>query len=129
MPMVPFLGVNLSDLTFTEDGNDTYVNDYVSPITSSDRQQSKSVTYIDAMPQTIDKNVEISPLPLVNFEKFKLISQLLGTLQTLQKAPKYKFARVEGVETWLLNSFVPYEEADLFTLSKQCEPRVNPSTT
>lgn len=129
--MVPFLGVNLSDLTFTEDGNESYVAEIESSLSAQPlgSPRSKSVTSIDVMQQTLDKNTEIIPLKLVNFEKFKLISQLLNTLQTLQKAPKYSFPKIDRVQDWLLNNFIPYEEADLFTLSKQCEPRVNPSTT
>lgn len=106
--MVPYLGVNLSDLTFTEDGNETYANVDIDPQGNNN---------------SVSVNQGFSQLKTINFTKFKLISQLLSTLSTLQKAPKYTFERKEIVEEWLMNSFVPYEESDLFALSKQCEPR------
>jgi hypothetical protein len=123
--MVPYLGVNLSDLTFTEDGNDTYTADIIStPELKKIHRKSSFTTSTEVFEPPLPPNFQIVQLGMINFTKFKLISQLLTNIQVLQKAPLYQFPKNDAVEDWLLNSFVPLEEGVMYTLSKQCEPRI-----
>jgi len=56
-PIMPYLGVNLSDLTFTEDGNPTYVPSGIEGVTA------------------------------INFSKFRLVSKILANILLFQKMP------------------------------------------
>ena len=68
IPVLPYVGVNLSDLTFSEDGNSTFFKDPDSSVDMGD-----------------------PPLPLVNFGKMRLISQVFSQIKEQQQSPDFKF--------------------------------------
>ena len=68
VPVLPYVGVNLSDLTFSEDGNPSF---FVDPISSTDMGDPA--------------------LPLVNFGKMRLISQVFSQIKDQQQSPDFVF--------------------------------------
>lgn len=94
-PILPYLGVNLSDLTFAEDGNPTYLQ----PTSST------------------------ASLPIVNFTKFQLISHLVNSATQLQRG-EYTFPIDETVQNFLRNDWLVLDDAELYEASKIVEPRL-----
>ncbi|KAI8829617.1 ras guanine nucleotide exchange factor domain-containing protein [Chytriomyces cf. hyalinus JEL632] len=97
IPVLPYLGVNLSDLTFTEDGNPTYVT-----------------------------NDECSPgelIKIINFSKFKMISKLLSGILKFQSG-QYDFEYDEHVQRWLRTEWEAASSKELYEMSLLCEPRI-----
>jgi hypothetical protein len=68
IPVLPYVGVNLTDLTFTEDGNPSFFVDSNSSIENGD-----------------------PALPLVNFGKMRLISQIISQIKEQQCSPDFTF--------------------------------------
>lgn len=97
VPILPYVGVNLSDLTFTEDGNPTFYRDPSSSMPFS--------------------------LPLVNFGKMRLISQIFTTIQEQQRCPNFSFPVNSKIQFWILDIWPLMSEADLYNASLICEPR------
>ncbi|KAJ3103709.1 RasGEF [Phlyctochytrium bullatum] len=107
VPILPYLGVNLKDLTFAEDGNPTYI-------------APADVAVALRVPQNAaDK--------YINFTKFRLISKLLENIMASQKG-QYDFKADDKVQGFLKDDWVALETADLYEHSRQCEPRVPTST-
>jgi hypothetical protein len=69
VPVLPYVGVNLSDLTFSEDGNTSF--------------------YIDP---NAHKSMGDPALPLVNFGKMRLISGVFSLIKEQQRSPNFEFA-------------------------------------
>ena len=95
IPILPYIGVNLTDLTFTEDGNPTFI------------------------PSSTETN------KIVNYAKFHLISQSLSTILLLQKSPKFDtmFKVDERAKDWIENCWPVFSEKNLYEISKMVEPR------
>jgi hypothetical protein len=68
VPVLPYVGVNLSDLTFSEDGNPSF---FVDP--------------------NFHKSMGDPALPLVNFGKMRMISQVFSQIKEQQRAPTFEF--------------------------------------
>jgi hypothetical protein len=64
--ILPYVGVNLSDLTLSEDGNPSF--------------------FIDPKAH---KSLGDPPLPLVNFGKMRLISQVFSLIKEQQRSPNF----------------------------------------
>ncbi|KAJ3215349.1 RasGEF [Dinochytrium kinnereticum] len=108
-PLLPYLGVNLKDLTFAEDGNPTHLS--LAEVATTLRMPQQSVS---------DEKV-------INFTKFRMISKLLDSIVATQKG-LYDFKADEKVQMWLKEDWVCLETAELYEQSKICEPRVPVST-
>ncbi|KAJ3305382.1 RasGEF [Blyttiomyces sp. JEL0837] len=98
-PILPYLGVNLKDLTFTEDGNPTFLEP---PGT-----QPQSTNYSDKV---------------INFTKFRLISKLFDSIIESQRG-KYNFQTDDAIQRWLKTQWVSLDSAELYEQSKICEPK------
>jgi hypothetical protein len=67
IPILPYVGVYLSDLTFAEDGNPSFF---------------------------IDPNAQTSSMvahPMVNFGKMRLISQIISQICELKRSPAFTY--------------------------------------
>ncbi|KAJ3416659.1 RasGEF [Chytridiales sp. JEL 0842] len=106
--ILPYLGVNLQDLTFTEDGNPTFLAETPN---STQSQLSTPETPRD----TSDK--------LINFSKFRMISRLLQNIMDYQKG-EYTFNADDGIQDFLKTGWRALDNAGLYEQSKLCEPRV-----
>ncbi|KAI9328809.1 ras guanine nucleotide exchange factor domain-containing protein [Obelidium mucronatum] len=91
--VLPYLGVNLSDLTFTEDGNPSYNSDD---------------------PATGER--------IINFSKFRMISKILGGILKSQVG-QYDFVFDDDVQRWLKNEWEAASSKELYDMSLLCEPR------
>ncbi|KAL3895970.1 MAG: hypothetical protein SGCHY_004373 [Lobulomycetales sp.] len=100
IPVLPYVGVNLSDLTFTEDGNPSF---YENP--------------------NATKELGDPPLPLVNFGKMRLISQVFSMIKEQQRSPNFEFEVNHKVQFWVLDIWPLMSETDLYAASLKCEPR------
>ncbi|KAJ3238683.1 hypothetical protein HDU78_003363 [Chytriomyces hyalinus] len=98
IPVLPYLGVNLSDLTFTEDGNPTYV--------TNDECSSPGEL-----------------IKIINFSKFKMISKLLSAILKFQSG-QYDFEYDEHVQRWLRTEWEAASSKELYEMSLLCEPRI-----
>eukprot|EP01133_Synstelium_polycarpum_P017183 gene17183-20472_t len=96
-PCIPYLGINLTDLTFIEDGNP----DYLESTGSATNNPTGS--------------------PLINFKKRELFYTAWSDIARFQESP-YQFAQEEPLNTFLLH-FPQLEEKDLYELSIALEPR------
>ncbi|KAJ3225262.1 Ras protein-specific guanine nucleotide-releasing factor [Clydaea vesicula] len=94
-PMLPYIGISLSDLTFTEDGNPTFVTE----------------------------GGENNSLSVINFSKLRMISQILSTISEQLRSPHYQFTCQSNVQDWLLEEMHIMTESELYTQSKLCEPK------
>ena len=90
---VPYLGVYLTDLTFTEDGNKDMV---------AAREGGKAT--------------------LINFKKRALVHNVVAELQLYQQGAVYDVTKIEPLHTMLLEVPSISEEA-LYALSMLREPR------
>ncbi|KAL3895971.1 MAG: hypothetical protein SGCHY_004374 [Lobulomycetales sp.] len=100
IPVLPYVGVNLSDLTFTEDGNPSF---YENP--------------------NATKELGDPPLPLVNFGKMRLISQVFSMIKEQQRSPNFQFDVNLQIQFWILEVWPLISENDLYAASLKCEPR------
>jgi hypothetical protein len=69
VPVLPYVGVNLTDLTFSEDGNPSF--------------------FVDPNSQKV---LGDPALPLVNFGKMRLISGVFSLIKEQQRSPNFEFA-------------------------------------
>ncbi|KAJ3182085.1 Ras protein-specific guanine nucleotide-releasing factor [Geranomyces variabilis] len=102
-PILPYLGVNLSDLTFAEDGNPTHLN----PPASDSSNPGPAVAG-----------------PIINFSKFRLVSMLVRSVAQLQARGDYTFPPDPRVQTFLLCEWGVFDDAELYEASKIVEPRL-----
>eukprot|EP01132_Coremiostelium_polycephalum_P008350 gene8350-10256_t len=93
-PCIPYLGFNLTDLTFIDEGNP------------------------DTFPQESNSQV---PGLLINFKKREQFYQAWNDLSHYQQYP-YPFQQEEPLNTFLLH-FPVLDEKDLYDLSTSLEPR------
>ena len=100
VPVLPYVGVNLTDLTFTEDGNPSF---YENPKASKDMGDP--------------------PLPLVSFGKMRLISQVFSMIKEQQRSPNFQFEVNHKIQFWILDIWPVMSETDLYSASLLCEPR------
>lgn len=109
-PTVPYLGVNLKDILFVEDG----VSEFL-PLVSHEGPSM-------VLSQSLNSpgNELQPPVRLINFSKKRKCADLIRDLQSYQRHP-YGFKKIATIETMLL--FIPtLNEADLYSLSKTLEP-------
>ncbi|KAJ3035078.1 hypothetical protein HDV00_004342 [Rhizophlyctis rosea] len=152
-PVMPYLGVTLSDLTFTEDGNPTYIE----PATLQNHPPPKSSTDLTSTTPTSttpqpsrpaspspqrtlqsQQPSQPSPLPIINFTKFRLVSALISSLSDAQSLGSHSstgplsphsgpggwnFTPDERVQEWLRKEWVAYEDAELYDVSRMMEPK------
>ncbi|RKP34193.1 ras guanine nucleotide exchange factor domain-containing protein, partial [Dimargaris cristalligena] len=102
-PCLPFLGVYLTDLTFTDDGNQTF------------RRQSSA-----------DRNTaEESPKSFINFHKYFQTVRIIKEIQGFQVP--YNLKDVPELQQHLLGDFercfAHFEPASLYDISLRLEPR------
>ncbi|KAJ3102225.1 RasGEF [Phlyctochytrium planicorne] len=109
IPILPYLGVNLKDLTFAEDGNPTHLS-------------PTEVSAALKVPQEA-----ITTEKMINFTKFRLLSKLLENISASQKG-SYDFKADDKIQIWLKEDWVALDTADLYEHSRQCEPRQPVST-
>ncbi|KAJ3021952.1 RasGEF [Thoreauomyces humboldtii] len=97
--ILPYLGVTLSDLTFAEDGNPTFVQ----PTTSESTAQ-----------------------PLVYFTKFRLVATLVRSVAQLQARGDYSavFAPDIRIQRFLLHDWGVLDDAELYATSLRSEARL-----
>jgi son of sevenless-like protein len=105
-PVLPYLGVNLSDLTFTEDGNPTF-------LPTSDSPGSDPA----ALPTSGNSE------KMINFSKFRMVSRLLQNILDFQKGD-FQFQVDESLQHFLKIEWTALDNAGLYEQSKICEPRV-----
>ena len=127
--MIPFLGLILTDLTFTEDGNQTYIEEcgptpapLLASILSRSRQGLDLRTNDDiissyTMPDTID----VYSLPIINFGKFRLISRILSSIRSMQQSEGYDFEKREDLQEYILEKWQALDDVDLYAWSRKCE--------
>ncbi|KAI9202628.1 ras guanine nucleotide exchange factor domain-containing protein [Polychytrium aggregatum] len=108
IPCVPYLGVNLSDLTFAEDGNPTF---------------AKPSVALEAEPLAKVAGAAPPPTPIVNFNKFRFISQLINKIEFMQRY-EYTLPPDPKIQDFILHEWGNLTEAELYTASKVCEPRI-----
>ncbi|EGC29734.1 hypothetical protein DICPUDRAFT_58639 [Dictyostelium purpureum] len=94
LPCIPYLGFNLTDVTFIEEGNTDHL-----PSDSGSNNNS----------------------PLINFKKRELLYQAWADLSRFQETP-YTFQPEEPLNTFLLN-FPILDEKELYELSVALEPK------
>ncbi|KAJ3153322.1 hypothetical protein HDU86_005279 [Geranomyces michiganensis] len=99
-PILPYLGVNLSDLTFAEDGNPTHL----APLPT------------DSSPGATG--------PIINFSKFRLVATLVRSVGQLQARGDYTFPPDPRVQNFLLCEWGVFDDAELYEASKIVEPRL-----
>ena len=134
---MPYLGVTLSDLTFTEDGNPTYLETPAHPPPTLTASTNALNTTAKAAPSKTEH------LPHINFTKFRLVAALINSLKELQGCgviesatagtpssgsgavaqANWGFAPDERVQTWLRKEWVAFEDAELYDVSRMMEPR------
>uniref|UniRef100_A0A6B2KXG8 Ras-GEF domain-containing protein n=1 Tax=Arcella intermedia TaxID=1963864 RepID=A0A6B2KXG8_9EUKA len=95
-PLVPYLGMYLTDLTFIEEGNKTLL-----PIT-----------------------VEDKTVLMINYKKSRLVSETLSRIQMYQQKP-YELKSFAPLQDKLKNLKVITDENVLYTVSEYLEPRHN----
>jgi hypothetical protein len=84
VPVLPYVGVNLSDLTFSEDGNPSF---FVDPVSH--------------------KSMGDPPLPLVNFGKMRLISAVFSLIKEQQRSPNFEYeVSAESIQITLFRSAI-----------------------
>ncbi|RKO92949.1 ras guanine nucleotide exchange factor domain-containing protein [Blyttiomyces helicus] len=98
--ILPYLGVNLSDLTFAEDGNPTYVG----------AGESK------ATPEPANQRT-------INFSKFRLVSSIMQNVLQLQQG-EFDFKVDERVQHFLRVQWTSLDDAELYEHSRNVEARV-----
>ncbi|KAJ3048112.1 RasGEF [Rhizophlyctis rosea] len=137
-PIMPYLGVTLSDLTFTEDGNPTYLETPAHPSPTLTASTNALNTSTKPAPSKTEH------LPHINFTKFRLVAALISSLKELQgcgvvetatspgaTAPaggavvqaNWGFVPDERVQTWLRKEWIAFEDAELYDVSRMMEPR------
>jgi len=94
-PLIPYLGMYLTDMTFIEEGNKSFV--------------------------TI--NIDDKVIPMINFGKCRLVSELLSKIQLYQNK-SYNFA-VSKIMQEKLKNLRTVDEKLLYSLSEFYEPRIN----
>ncbi|KAM9971336.1 hypothetical protein ACTFIW_011313 [Dictyostelium discoideum] len=95
LPCIPYLGFNLTDITFIEEGN------------------TDNVSSTDPAAANIG--------PLINFKKRELLYQAWADLSRFQETP-YTFQPEEPLNTFLLN-FPILDDKELYDLSIALEPK------
>ncbi|KAJ3190807.1 Ras protein-specific guanine nucleotide-releasing factor [Irineochytrium annulatum] len=106
VPLLPYLGVNMKDLTFAEDGNPTFLR----PAEVLDNTKGRA----GLDPADVDR--------YINFTKFRMISRLLESIVASQRG-SYEFEEDARVQAWLKEGWMSLNNAELYEKSKACEPR------
>ncbi|KAI8824055.1 ras guanine nucleotide exchange factor domain-containing protein [Fimicolochytrium jonesii] len=99
-PILPYLGVNLSDLTFAEDGNPSFLSTPSSAIAGGK-----------------------TSAPVINFTKFQLISSLIRSIVGLQARGSYAFPPDMKLQAFLIQEWPVLDDAELYEYSKVAEPK------
>lgn len=128
IPILPYIGVNLSDLTFTEDGNATFIQEAPASSSSSNHGEQQTSTLSSQIPPKIvglsEKTIRSIPRqPIVNFSKLRLVSKLMSDVVLQQRGPRYTFVPENKTLEWIYDGWPLLSENDLYTQSKICEPR------
>ncbi|KAI3637340.1 hypothetical protein MIR68_004665 [Amoeboaphelidium protococcarum] len=97
VPMVPYLGMYLSDLTFVEDGN---------PVYSSES----------------DLNAELEGAKIVNYTRCIMLANVFQQIRSMQSI-SYKLLSNEDVRQYLATQWKILSEAQMYAESKISEPK------
>ncbi|PIA16795.1 ras GEF, partial [Coemansia reversa NRRL 1564] len=109
-PLLPFLGLYLTDLTFLEDGNPTY----------------RQTCALFARRKDVDLN---SHSILINFEKCNRVVDIIDEMQKFQVEYSGNFTMaIPGlqqylIEQWEICDAEGYDDDKIYSMSLQCEPR------
>ncbi|KAJ2157950.1 Ras guanine nucleotide exchange factor bud5 [Coemansia sp. RSA 552] len=149
-PLLPFLGLYLTDLTFLDDGNPTYrrfeePSDLVSRnstrlnegrvSTTADSQPRKEPSVVQLTGQTCAlfaqrKDVDLdSRSILVNFEKANRLADIIMEVQKFQVEYSGNFAMaIPGLQQYLIEQWegldaLGYGDESIYNMSLRCEPR------
>ncbi|KAI9347440.1 ras guanine nucleotide exchange factor domain-containing protein, partial [Zopfochytrium polystomum] len=124
--MLPYLGVNLKDLTFTEDGNPTFLDAAVGaePFPSSAAQTgfSSSSSSSSSSPTSSSSTHHCPSMPVINFSKFYMISVLFDGVLAAQQG-SYGFPVDMAVQRWIKTGWPVLLDKELYEMSLECEPR------
>jgi hypothetical protein len=95
-PIIPYLGMFLTDLTFAEDGNKTFL--------LCEKTHKKTI----------------------NFQKLRLISDIFQQINNLQNAGDYEDLISDSkIKDWVLNEWKIMSEKELYTRSQALEPSIS----
>jgi len=109
-PCVPFLGVYLTDLTFIEDGNQTWID-----------LEAEQLGHAGSYPA----------VRVVNFDKFARIASKIREIQTHQTY-SYSIHPLPEVISWIEGRLAEHKDQDvevLYSRSLELEPRLGSSTS
>ncbi|KAJ1845286.1 hypothetical protein LPJ73_004903 [Coemansia sp. RSA 2703] len=144
-PLLPFLGLYLTDLTFLEDGNPTYRR-YEHPADNLDRAADSDTSSNDSDRTEHDRprgvqltgqtcalfarrsEVDLdSPSILINFEKSYRLANIIQEIQKFQIEYSGNFTMaIPGLQQYLIEEWGKYEAYDddsIYEISLQREPR------
>ncbi|KAI9091803.1 ras guanine nucleotide exchange factor domain-containing protein [Phlyctochytrium arcticum] len=147
-PILPYLGVNLSDLTFAEDGNPTFITQPAgnstasagnhgpaSPLNSQSTQSTVVAQSNEPIQQTtaplppagsllsLASSSNVHTFPLINFTKFRLISALVQSVSHLQRGD-FPYTPDEKIRNFLRNEWIVLDDAELYEASRAAEPKL-----
>lgn len=115
LPICPYLGISLSDLTFIEDGNPDYIDVATTAIPQTGGQTPGSAT--------MESNKDDRVL-LINFSKASLVSAVIAHDIAAFQNQQYNLHNVVNIQELILQSIEEYMEHDpLYQLSQEREPR------
>ncbi|KAJ2852018.1 Ras guanine nucleotide exchange factor bud5 [Coemansia brasiliensis] len=146
-PLLPFLGLYLTDLTFLDDGNPTYRRfeepDELVKSASCQQNQQQSTESTDSSPPHSVKltgqtcalfahreNIDLNSRSiLINFEKSYRLTAVIQEMQKFQVEYSGNFTMaIPGLQQYLIEQWEKceqegYDDDKIYSMSLKCEPR------
>lgn len=132
-PIIPYLGLNIQDLTFAEDGNSTFYtpkNEKIQRVEITKTATSavgirdgkvQEYEQILREPENMNKRTSSYVQPLINFDKFRLVSKLI--YQTLEYQAGFYEIEPDKLLQQNLNDWETFTDAELYKISRLAEPK------